>query len=88
MIKYMAHVDQVKNLLKEKDFPIEKIEFSTEKGNYSLLAIGNDKQMSDFRSRSKKASKTIMFIQDESPTFYPAIKGSCFEMVKVIFEYK
>lgn len=81
----MAHVDEVKRILQEKGFPINKFEFSTENKNYSTLSIGSDKAMVDFRSRVSKAEKVIMYVLDQAPTFYPAIKnGSYFDMVRII----
>jgi hypothetical protein len=70
--------------LEANGFDLSKFEFTFEKRSYSLLSIGSDKQMQDFKSRCKIAQKVIMFIQDESPTFFPAIKnGTYFDLVRI-----
>ncbi len=85
--KIMAHVDEVKKVLQEKGFNLEKFEFCWDKRNYSLLSIGSDKQMTELKYRVNKAERVILYIEDKSPTFYPAIiNSSYFDMIKVIFQ--
>ena len=51
----------------------------------SLLSTGSESLMNDFRARVRKSEKTIIYILDASPCFYPAIKNNSFEFVKVVF---
>jgi len=51
----------------------------------SLLSTGSETLMNDFRARVRKSEKTIIYILDASPCFYPAIKNNAFDFVRVVF---
>ncbi len=53
-----------------------------------LLATGSDKSMDGLRSRVKKSAKTIFYIIDQAPKFYPAIikhPTEVFEYIHAVF---
>jgi len=102
----MAHIDQVMQVLAEKNFPMEKIAFSyndkiyynskdksfTEEptANFKpykccLLSTSSDKLMDDLRARVRRSDKTIFYILDQAPSFYPAIRNNVFEFVRAVF---
>lgn len=80
----MNHIETVKKLLEEKNFPMDKVELTSEEQNYSILSVDSEKLMVDFRARVKFAKKVSIFVQ-EDPQF-PKIKNECFDFVKLKFE--
>ena len=105
----MNHTAEVLRVLKEHDFPLDKILFSSNevcfynkdtkqvsdaaettkhisRHKMALLYTGSDSLMKDFRARVRKADRTILYIVDNSPYFFPAIRPqNVLDLVKVVF---
>ncbi len=79
----MAHIDNIKKVLVDKGFNLDKIEFSTEDQKYSMLFTGSATLMKEFNSRVARSKKTTLYIKEET---YPVIKDSCLEFVRVKFD--